>query len=48
VLESLGLEALPSGGLGQDVRDAIGAAVTARLHGAGETDSFGEIVVPRA
>lgn len=33
--------------LSQDGRDAIGAALTARLHGRGGTESFGEIVVPR-
>ena len=33
--------------LGQDARDAIGAALTARLHWAGETQRFGELVIPR-
>ena len=32
--------------LGQDGRDALGAALTARAHARGETESFGEIVVP--
>jgi hypothetical protein len=32
--------------LSQDDRDAIGAALTARAHGQGETESFGAIVVP--
>lgn len=34
--------------LGQDARDAIGAALTARLHDAGATERYGEIVVPRS
>jgi hypothetical protein len=34
--------------LGQDARDAIGAALTARLHSLGRTRTFGEIVVPAA
>jgi predicted nuclease with RNAse H fold len=46
------LAALDLGGipprLNQDYRDAIGAAVTARLHDEGATEAFGEIVVPRA
>ena len=46
-LRTLGLGALPDR-LSQDGRDAIAAAVTARLYAAGETDSYGEIVVPRA
>lgn len=32
--------------LSQDARDAIAAALTAAAHDAGETESFGEIVVP--
>ena len=32
--------------LSQDHRDAIGAALTARAHERGETEMFGEIVVP--
>jgi len=43
----LGLGCVPAR-LGQDGRDAIAAAVTARLYAAGETESYGEIVVPRA
>jgi predicted nuclease with RNAse H fold len=46
-LTALGLGALPDR-LNQDCRDAIAAAVTARLHAMGKTDSYGEIVVPRA
>lgn len=46
-LGALGLGALPDR-LSQDGRDAIAAAVTARLYAAGETDSYGEIVVPHA
>jgi predicted nuclease with RNAse H fold len=34
--------------LSQDARDAIGAALTARLHNAGATERYGEIVVPRS
>lgn len=34
--------------LGQDKRDAIGAALTARAHALGDTEAFGDIVVPRA
>lgn len=45
VLESLELERLP-GRMNQDARDAIGAAVTARLYDEGETEAFGEIIVP--
>lgn len=32
--------------MNQDARDAIGAAITAKLHSVGQTESFGEIVVP--
>jgi predicted nuclease with RNAse H fold len=32
--------------MGQDERDAIGAALTAWAHDAGETEPFGDIVVP--
>jgi predicted nuclease with RNAse H fold len=46
VLERLALHGLPAR-LGQDGRDAIGAALTARLYAAGGTERFGEIVVPR-
>jgi predicted nuclease with RNAse H fold len=44
-LESLGL-ALPARRLSQDDRDAIAAALTARAHTDGATESFGDIVVP--
>ncbi len=44
-LARLGLRGVP-GGLGQDGRDAIAAAVTAREHGRGATEGFGDIVVP--
>jgi predicted nuclease with RNAse H fold len=46
ILESLSLSPLPTR-MNQDARDAIGAAVTARLYDRGQTESFGEIVVPR-
>ncbi len=46
-LESFALRGLPSRRLNQDDRDAIAAALTARLYDEGRTDSFGEIVVPR-
>lgn len=46
-LDALGLAALPSRRLNQDDRDAIAAALTARLFSEGRTRSFGgEIVVP--
>jgi predicted nuclease with RNAse H fold len=45
VLEALSLGSLPSR-MNQDARDAIGAAVTARLYDERRTESFGEIVVP--
>jgi predicted nuclease with RNAse H fold len=44
-LGALGLAGVPRG-LGQDSRDAIAAALTGRAYGRGETESFGEIVVP--
>jgi predicted nuclease with RNAse H fold len=44
-LASLGLEDVPAR-TNQDQRDAIAAAVTARQHTQGLTESFGEIVVP--
>ena len=44
-LAALGLEAVPAR-TNQDQRDAIAAAVTARLHCSGMTETFGEIVVP--
>jgi predicted nuclease with RNAse H fold len=45
-LQDLGLRDLPVR-TNQDVRDAIAAAVTARQHSLGETETFGPIVVPR-
>lgn len=45
VLHALRLQGLPSR-MNQDARDAIGAALTARLHDEGETEAFGEIIVP--
>ena len=45
-LSKLGLENPPAR-TNQDERDAIAAAVTARLHTAGLTEMFGEIAVPR-
>jgi predicted nuclease with RNAse H fold len=45
-LASVNLDGLPSR-LGQDGRDAVGAALTARSHSRGETERFGEIVVPK-
>ena len=47
VLESAGLDRVPTT-MNQDGRDAIGAALTARLHAQGKTDRFGDIVVPQA
>jgi predicted nuclease with RNAse H fold len=44
-LAQLGLDGLPTR-TNQDQRDAIAAAVTARLHTHGLTETFGEIVVP--
>jgi predicted nuclease with RNAse H fold len=44
-LDALGLSGVP-GRLGQDGRDAIAAAITARLWSASGTESFDEIVVP--
>jgi predicted nuclease with RNAse H fold len=46
VLARQGLAGVPAR-TNQDARDAIGAALTARLHDAGVTECFGEIVVPR-
>jgi predicted nuclease with RNAse H fold len=46
VLEGCGLRGLPPR-MNQDARDAIGAAITARLFGEEMTESFGDIVVPR-
>jgi predicted nuclease with RNAse H fold len=45
-LAGLGLAGIPER-TNQDQRDAIAAAVTARAHDRGLTESFGEIVVPR-
>jgi predicted nuclease with RNAse H fold len=45
-LESMALGGLPPRRLNQDDRDAIAAAITARLHAEGRSRSFGEIVVP--
>ncbi len=45
VLESQRLLELPAR-MNQDARDAIGAAITAKLHSEGRTERFGEIVVP--
>jgi predicted nuclease with RNAse H fold len=45
-LRRAGLEGLPPR-MGQDLRDAVGAALTARFHDRGETDRLGDIVVPR-
>jgi predicted nuclease with RNAse H fold len=44
-LGALGLAGVPAR-TNQDQRDAIAAAVTARSHSRGETEAFGEIVVP--
>ena len=44
-LQAQGLAGLPAR-MNQDSRDAVGAAITARLHAAGQTECFGEIVVP--
>ena len=46
VLESAGLDRVPTT-MNQDGRDAIGAALTARLHAQGKADRFGDIVVPQ-
>jgi predicted nuclease with RNAse H fold len=44
-LASLALEGVPER-TNQEQRDAIAAAVTARQHASGQTESIGEIVVP--
>ena len=44
-LRTFGLAGVPPR-LGQDGRDAIGAALTAMAYERGDTESFGEIVVP--
>jgi predicted nuclease with RNAse H fold len=46
-MKELGLADLPAR-TNQDQRDAIAAALTARQHSQGATESFGEIVVPVA
>ena len=46
-LKRLSLDGVPAR-TNQDQRDAIAAALTARQHDEGLTESFGEIVVPRA
>ena len=45
-LAALRLADLPDRRLNQDDRDAVAAALTARLHARGQTRSFREIVVP--
>jgi predicted nuclease with RNAse H fold len=45
-LEGMALDGLPPRRLNQDDRDAIAAAITARLHAQGRSRRFGEIVVP--
>ncbi|MBS1845357.1 MAG: GNAT family N-acetyltransferase [Actinobacteria bacterium] len=45
-LAGLGLGGLPSRHLTQDDRDAVAAAIVARLHAEGLTQAFGEINVP--
>ena len=45
VLDTLDLHGLPPR-MNQDARDAIGAAVTAKLHEENATEAFGEIIVP--
>jgi predicted nuclease with RNAse H fold len=45
-LIDLGLAGLPSRHLSQDDRDAVAAALVARLHTEGRTAAFGEIIVP--
>lgn len=45
-LTALGLAGLPSRRLSQDDRDAVAAALVARLHSEGRTRAFGEIIVP--
>ena len=42
---ALGLDGVPDR-TNQDQRDAIAAAVTARAYSRGQTDAFGEIIVP--
>jgi GNAT superfamily N-acetyltransferase/predicted nuclease with RNAse H fold len=45
-LAGLGLEGLPSRRLSQDDRDAVAAALVARLHAEDRARAFGEIIVP--
>ncbi|MFT3866163.1 MAG: GNAT family N-acetyltransferase [Solirubrobacterales bacterium] len=45
-LARLGLVGLPDRHLSQDDRDAVAAALVARLHTEGRTDAYGEIIVP--
>ncbi len=45
-LADLGLAGLPDRRLSQDDRDAIAAALVARLHEEGRTHAYGEIIVP--
>jgi predicted nuclease with RNAse H fold len=45
-LALLKLEGLPARRLSQDERDAVVAALTARLFGEGRVEAFGEIIVP--
>jgi predicted nuclease with RNAse H fold len=45
-LQDMRLRDIPSS-INQHRRDAIGAALTARAHADGETEAFGDIVVPR-
>jgi ribosomal protein S18 acetylase RimI-like enzyme/predicted nuclease with RNAse H fold len=47
-LADLGLAGLPDRRLSQDDRDAVAAALVARLHGEGATTAYGEIVTPAA
>jgi predicted nuclease with RNAse H fold len=47
-LHRLGLAGVPRRALSQDDRDAIAAALVARLHLEGRTDAYGEIIVPAA
>jgi predicted nuclease with RNAse H fold len=45
-LADLDLDGLPSRHLTQDDRDAVAAALVARLHTEGRTKAYGEIIVP--
>jgi predicted nuclease with RNAse H fold len=47
-LADLSLAGLPARRLSQDDRDAVAAALVARLHGEGATTAYGEIVTPAA